>query len=120
MSPVERALFLGRRRELWKARYPELRRGFHGGGRPKTVEHQLPFVEQEAERLGIAQDTCCRYLAIYTAVGEFTLMRVFNTALDTFTGLNRLRRAKHRVARERMVEAYAKPLRKQRTLEIRI
>ena len=66
LSPLDRAVFLGRRKELYEARYPETKKGAQGGrGGNRRESGNLTFAKATSLAIGMTDRTIQRATRIY-------------------------------------------------------
>ena len=66
LNPLDRAIFLGRRQELYEARYPEAKQGAQGGrGGHRNETNTMSFSKATGQAVGLAEKTIRRATRIY-------------------------------------------------------
>ncbi len=82
LTPLERAVFLGERQEIYEAMYPEAKKGAHGGRGSKKNENEIvSFSKNSAEVLDISERTVQIATAIYKGIPANLRRRIHGTPL---------------------------------------
>lgn len=82
LNPLDRAVFLGKRQEIYEAMYPEAAAGKAGAaGKHNPANEIISFAENTAEAIGLGKRTIQRATAIFKALDPATRAKIQGTSL---------------------------------------